>query len=139
MRPFHPRTGARTNRADTPTPPRPSMDAVKIYSLLHVASGFLLTALTFAACAAPRPESRRRMMILTGVLSLLMLVGGFGLVARVYDNEWPHWVFVKIACWLGLSALAGLAYRRPGRGGTLMAVGALLVVVALVMVYVVRA
>lgn len=115
------------------------MDAVKIYSFLHVAAGFLLAALTFAACAAPRPEARRSMLIGTGVISLVMLVGGFGLVARVYDNQWPHWVFVKIACWLGLSALAGMAYRRPERGRALMAVAAVLVLVALAMVYLVRA
>ena len=114
------------------------MDAIKIYSFLHVAAGFLLTALTFAACAAPDPEKRKRSLMLTGILSLVMLVGGFGLVARVYDNQWASWMFVKIACWLGLSALAGIAYRKPEKGGGLMLLATALVLVAIGTAYFVR-
>ncbi len=111
------------------------MEIIKIYSVMHVLGGFLLVALTFAACAAPNPETRKRNLALTGILSLLMLVGGFGLVARVYENAWPHWVFIKVACWLGLSALCGIAYRKPGKGGTLMWIAAILTAVAVGTVY----
>ena len=64
-----------------------------------------------------------------------MLVGGFGLVARVYENQWESWIFIKIACWLGLSALAGIAFRKPEKAGTFMLVGVVLVAVALATVY----
>lgn len=108
---------------------------VEIYQILHVAAGFLLTALTFAACAAPDPEKRKRSLMLTGILSLVMLVGGFGLVARVYDNQWESWVFVKIACWLGLSAIAGIAYRKPDKGRGLMLITTTFVLLAVGTVY----
>ncbi len=108
------------------------------YSFLHVASGFLLVALTFAAFANPAPEARKRTLMLTGILSLIMLVGGFGLVAKVLGGAWPHWVLVKIACWLGLSALAGIAYRKPEKIGLLRWIAIALVVTALAMVYLVR-
>lgn len=111
------------------------MNAIQIYSLLHVLSGFLLVALTFAACAAPRPEARKRYLMGTGILSLLMLVGGFGLVARVYDNQWEHWMFLKIACWLGLSALAGFAFRKPEKAGLLRMIALVLVALAIATVY----
>ena len=69
---------------------------------------------------------------------VVMLVGGFGLVARVYGNQWESWMFVKIACWLGLSALAGIAYRKPGKAGGLMLLGTVLVLVAVGTAYFMR-
>ncbi|MEM1449456.1 MAG: hypothetical protein AAF957_22330 [Planctomycetota bacterium] len=109
----------------------------KLYSVLHVASGFLLTALTFRAFAAPDPETRRSMLKWTGILSLLMLVGGFGLVAKL-NYEWEWWIFVKIACWFLLTGLTGMAYRMPQRTGLLSWVAAALVITAIVMVYMVN-
>ena len=103
---------------------------VEFYTFLHIASAILLTAFTFAACAAPKPETRKRTMIVTGVLSLLMLTGGFGLLARVYPGEFPVWVMLKVACWLGLSALAGFAYRKPESAGTIAWIAGTLAVVA---------
>ena len=47
----------------------------------------------------------------------------------------PGWLIVKLACWLGLSALAGFGYRRRGAAGTLMIVAVLLAFIAVVMVY----
>lgn len=107
----------------------------KIYSLLHVTSGFLLTALTFRAFASPTPETRKQTMMLTGILSLVMLVAGFGLHAKLYKGMFPGWVAVKIGCWLGLSALAGIAYRSPGKTGLLAWIAAALVATAIAMVY----
>lgn len=88
------------------------MSALQVYQLMHVASGFLLVALTFQAFAAPDPARRRSTLIATGVLALLMLTGGFGMMARMHYG-WAPWIFIKIACWLVLSALAGVAFRRP--------------------------
>lgn len=105
--------------------------SASVYTFLHLLTGFLLTALTFAACAAPDPAKKRPMLIATGVLSLLMLTGGFGLLARLYGGEFPTWVWIKIVCWLGLSAIAGIAYRRPAAAGKLAWLAALLVTVAI--------
>lgn len=103
------------------------------YSILHVISVLVLTGYTFYAFAAP-PESKKKVMIITGVASLLALVGGFGLQAKLQVG-WPGWFVVKMLCWLGLSALAGMGYRRRAEAGMLAIAAIVLVVIAVVVVY----
>lgn len=104
-----------------------------VYQILHVVSLLVLTGYTFYAFAAP-PEARKRVMIITGIASLLALVAGFGLQAKLAIG-WPGWIFVKMFCWLGLSALAGIGFRRRGAAGTLAVIAIALILVAVVMVY----
>jgi len=108
------------------------------YYLLHLLALFVLSAHTFMAFANPDPANRKRTMMITGIASLLVLVSGFGLLAKLHANQFSGWVIVKIVCWLGLSALAGIAYRRPHLRGTLAIVALALTLVALFMVYVYR-
>ena len=108
------------------------------YSLLHVFALFILSAHTFMAFANPAPENKKRTMIVTGIASLLVVVSGFGLLAKLYPGQFPGWVIVKLVCWLGLSALAGIAYRRPHLRSTLATIALVLTLTALVMVYIVR-
>lgn len=103
------------------------------YYIIHVCSVLVLTAYTFYAFAAPA-ETRKRVMMITGIASLLALVGGFGLQAKLHYG-FPGWLIVKIVCWLGLSALAGIGYRRRSAVGVLSLVAVLLIVIAVVMVY----
>jgi hypothetical protein len=104
-----------------------------VYSILHVISILVLTGYTFYAFGAPA-DTKKRVMIITGFASLLALVAGFGLQAKL-NVGWPGWLIVKILCWLGLSALAGFGYRRRGAAGTLAVVTIVLVTIAVVMVY----
>lgn len=111
------------------------MDKQTIYTFLHIASALLLTGYTFAAFANPHPSKRKRTLIITGVLSLVMLVGGFGLKAVLYkDAGWPLWLLLKIVCWLFLAAVSGIAFRRPGMGGLLAFLTALVVTAAVALV-----
>ena len=103
------------------------------YYILHVSSVLVLTAYTFYAFAAPL-ETRKRVMMITGIASLLALVGGFGLQAKL-GYGFPGWIIVKLVCWLGISALAGVGYRRRGAVGTLALVAIALLIIAVVMVY----
>ncbi len=105
-----------------------------IYSVIHVFSLLVLTGYTFYAFAAPA-EARKKVMIVTGIASLLMLISGFGLLAKVYQNQFAPWVIVKMVCWLGLSALAGIGFRKREKASMFMAVILALVFVALVSVY----
>jgi uncharacterized membrane protein SirB2 len=105
------------------------------YYILHVFALIVLTAHTFMALANPAPENRKRTMMITGIASLLMLVSGFGLLAKVHGNQFHGWVIVKLVCWLFLSGLAGLAYRKAHLRGLFSLIGLSLVLVALVMVY----
>ena len=105
-----------------------------LYHFLHVAGLLMLVGGTFYAFAAPA-ETRKCVLIVTGVASLLMLASGFGLLAKMYAGHFYLWVIVKLACWLGLSAFAGLAYRRRERAGLLMGIAAVLALTALAMAY----
>jgi hypothetical protein len=106
---------------------------VLVYYILHVISVLVLTGYTFYAFAAA-PETRKRVMMITGIASLLALIAGFGLQAKL-NYGFPGWLIVKLVCWLGLSALAGFGYRRRGAAGTLALVAVVLAGIAVVMVY----
>ena len=105
-----------------------------VLHLLHVASVILLAAYTFYAFAAP-PETRKSVMIWTGVTTLIVLLTGIRMWQAMYSFSLLGWVMVKLVCWLGLSALAGMAYRKRERTALLMSIGVGLVVVAVAMVY----
>lgn len=109
------------------------MDPV-IYSVLHVIAGFVLVAFTFSAFANPRPERRGFVMMITGVASLVMVVAGFGLQAKLHLG-FPGWLIAKIVCWLALSAMAGIAFRRPGLASIFSLVATALVAAAVFCVY----
>lgn len=104
------------------------------YSILHVASAMLLVGVTFQAFAAPTPERRKMSLMFSGILSIIMLIGGFGLLAKLHLG-FPVWIIIKLLCWLGLSAMAGIAFRRPGQVGNLSRISIGLIVIALLMVY----
>jgi len=104
------------------------------YHFLHVISLLVLTGYTFFAFAGPAPATKKKVMIITGLTSLLMLVSGIGLMHKL-GYEWRGWVIVKIVCWLAISAFSGIAYRRPGARGVLSALTVLLAGVAVYMVF----
>ncbi len=110
------------------------------YAILHVGSILFLTGVTFAVFGGA-PESRRKQILIAGgILSLLALVGGFGLAAKKLGMpnplSWPVWLWVKGFCWLWLSAIAGIAYRRRGQTPRWIALTAFFLIVALVMAFV---
>ena len=55
-----------------------------IYQVLHVASMVLMAAFLFQTFANPDPKNKKKSGILIGSLALLMLIGGFGLVATLH-------------------------------------------------------
>ena len=94
----------------------------------------LLTAVVFQGFANPDPGNRKRTLALSGVLALTMLVGGFGLVA-VMKVGFAWWVIVKLVCWLGLSSIGGIAFRKPQLIPRLSAIATALVLIAIATVY----
>jgi len=102
--------------------------------VIHVAAALVLMGHTFYAFAAPL-ETRTRVLIWTGGASLVMLLTGLRMWQGVYGFAPAGWLVVKIGCWLGLSALAGLAYCQREWGGKLAWVAIVLAVTAVAMVY----
>jgi hypothetical protein len=104
------------------------------YLVIHLSSIIVLLGYTFYAFAAPA-ETRRRVLMITGVASLLILVTGFGMLHRLHLG-FPGWIIVKAFCWLGLSAIAGIAYRRRAQADAFMMIAFALAITAVAMVYV---
>ena len=93
------------------------------YEILHV----LGIALIFSAIGAvaidaagggsrKSAKSRGLVMGIHGVGALLILVGGFGMLARMgfmHGTAFPGWIIAKIVIWLLLSIAIVLPYRVP--------------------------
>lgn len=107
---------------------------LNLLHVLHVASAVVLIAFTFYAFAAP-PTTRKGVMIATGIATLLIALTGVRMWQGMYAFAPAVWVIVKLVCWLGLSALAGIGYRKRESAGLWMTIILALAVVALVMVY----
>jgi len=61
-------------------------------------------------------STRKLVSIGHGLGALLVLVGGFGMLARLgmqHGAGFPKWLWVKITIWLVLSAIVLLPYRKP--------------------------
>ncbi|WP_404421541.1 hypothetical protein [Nibricoccus sp. IMCC34717] len=106
------------------------------YHILHVVSVIALGGYTFYAFSGPAPETRRKILAITGVASLLILISGFGLLSKLYANQFQLWVYLKLAAWLVLSALSGIAYRRRSLLGILQVIALAAVFLSVYAVYV---
>jgi len=101
--------------------------------IVHVFSVISLVATTFYACAGA-PETREKLLKWSGIASLLVLLTGF----RMWQGAFHFaggWAIVKIVCWLGLSAIAGLAYKKREKAGRWMGLALVLAATAVTMVY----
>jgi hypothetical protein len=72
---------------------------------------------------------RKGVMITHGVGLVLLLVAGFGMLARLQIHSFPGWVVGKVIIWLALGAFVGFAYKQ-NLARKLWVVVPLLVVVA---------
>jgi hypothetical protein len=104
------------------------------YHVLHLSSIIVLVAYTFYAFAAPA-ETRRRVLMITGVAALLTLISGFAMLAKMHLG-FPGWVIVKLVCWLGLASMVSFGYRRRAQADAFMIIALVLAITAVAMVFV---
>lgn len=92
----------------------------QIYKLVHLV-GVLTVFLSlgglvlYAVDGSDRKHPwRKRLFLSHGVGILLVVLGGFGLLARMDILwPWPGWVAGKLAIWVTLAALPTLITRTP--------------------------
>lgn len=101
----------------------------QFYNVVHIVGLVLLmTALggiTLASTASGErgSGSRRFAAAFHGVGVFLILLGGFGMLARlgiVRGTSWPGWVWAKIVIWGILAVAAFLPYRFPSTARPLL-------------------
>lgn len=93
----------------------------EVYKVLHIV-GVLLTfavlgglALTVANGATRSTSSVRRLIAAVhGTGTFIILLGGFGALARLGMNGGlPLWIWIKLVCWVVIAGLVVVPYRRP--------------------------
>ena len=95
----------------------------QFYNVVHIIGIILLmSALGGAAVRAmvssteEIPSVRRLLAILHGSGAFLVLLGGFGMLARLgfmHGASFPGWLWVKLGIWLTLAVALIVPRRRP--------------------------
>ncbi|MCA0377477.1 MAG: hypothetical protein LCH84_17680 [Gemmatimonadetes bacterium] len=93
------------------------------YEILHIIGiAFVFAAIggvaIHAANGGDRAASQTRKLVTAvhGTGMLLILVGGFGMLARIgfaHGTNFPGWLWAKLAIWLVFGGVALLPYRKP--------------------------
>jgi hypothetical protein len=108
------------------------MFSYSFYNVVHIVGIILLMAAlggaTLGASApAPAPAgtraNRRLLGLFHGLGLFLILLGGFGMLARlgiVQGSSWPGWVWVKTGVWVLLGISVALPFRFSGTARPLL-------------------
>ena len=109
----------------------------QFYNVVHIVGiALLMSSLGAIALHALngglRRDNRARTLVtvLHGVGLLLVLVGGFGMLARLgfrHGAMFPGWIVVKLGVWGALAAAVALPMRYPKLGRPMLVVVPLLV------------
>jgi hypothetical protein len=141
-------------RSTVPPTPRRSMIPYATYKVVHYlgifllltalaatlgrAAGFAVHATAGGGATAPDPW-KRRLGITHGIALFLILLGGFGMLARLdvtHGLGLPGWIWAKLGIWTLLGGTIVLARRSPALSGRLLvAVPALAVLAGIVALY----
>ena len=80
------------------------------YHILHVSAIILLSGLAYGLCYA---ENKKPFNILYGITSFLILLGGFGLMAKLgYSFQNPPWITAKLLIWTALAVGVPIVVKR---------------------------
>ena len=112
----------------------------QFYKVVHIL-GIALLATGLGALALHavngglKRDNRARGLVATlhGIGLLLVLIGGFGMLARLgfrHGGMFPGWLLVKLTVWAALGAAVVLPYRKPGLGRLMLVVVPALVGIA---------
>jgi hypothetical protein len=89
-----------------------------IYNILHII-GALTVFLSFglligrALLDTHNVKLRKLGGLLSGIGLFLLLLGGFGMIARYQYNYLDLWLLIKLACWVTLGALTYFINKKP--------------------------
>lgn len=111
------------------------MISLNVYKIIHLLGMFMLfTVLGGIALHALNGGTkqsnvgRRLIAAMHGISLFIILLGGFGMLARLglVQGMLPGWVLAKLAIWVLLPFLGLMAYRKPAVAKLLLVVMPLL-------------
>lgn len=96
--------------------------SLETYRLIHFLGIFLtiisVGSITHHVLTGGTKQSdpfRKGVMMTHGIGMLLVLVGGFGALAKFGMHGMPPlWAILKLVIWLIFGALVGIIYKKPG-------------------------
>lgn len=102
------------------------MFSYQLYKVVHIL-GILMLFVTIGGLAVhgmnggdkASNQSRKLLSAMHGISLVIILVGGFGLLARIgvsHGTGWPVWAYLKVVLWLLLGGSIVLLNRMPQRG-----------------------
>lgn len=97
------------------------------YKVIHLAGVFILL-ISLGGLIVNRAVSgngenswKKHLTILNGISLVLILIAGFGLLARLGVSwPWPGWIYAKVAIWLAFGAGTVLVKKFAGAGKALL-------------------
>jgi hypothetical protein len=111
--------------------------SISFYKIIHL-TGVIMVMLAYgglivrSALQADSPQVKRLGAITSGIGLLLILFGGFGLLAKL-QYGFPLWIIAKIVIWFVLGGMIALINRKPGMSQILWWSTIVLGVIAIVM------
>lgn len=108
------------------------MISLNVYKLVHIL-GILLVFSSFGALVLHALNGgtkatnggRRLVTISYGIGLFLILLGGFGMLARlgIVQGGLPGWIWLKLVLWVAIGGLLALPYRLPDASRALWLLG----------------
>ncbi len=98
------------------------MISYPVYKIVHLFGMFMLFSVLggialHAMNGGTKKDNVGRVLVasLHGIALLVILVGGFGMLARlgIVQNGLPGWVYAKLGIWILLPFIGMIPYRRP--------------------------
>lgn len=90
----------------------------QVYQILHIL-GILMVFLGYGAllgralAESDNPRLKKMGSITSGIGLVLILVAGFGLIAKLGHGYGELWIWIKLAVWLALGGLIVAINRKP--------------------------
>lgn len=97
------------------------MLSYSVYKVVHVTGSFLLFSALGAMAlgsseglVSDRTAARKLVSVSHGIALVIILVGGFGTLARLgISSPFPMWVWLKLAIWVLMGGLTVLIRKMP--------------------------